>query len=312
MDYLLKVKKKLGKNKKYANLDKVNTWSYCVVMLMAFLSNIFVLCGLAILASVVLYITSQKFSVKNSPEVDAIYELLPHANCGACGKAGCQDFATACAKTTKENFASLRCPVGGNKVMAKIASIRGFDTTSASRTCAVLRCNGTCQKAPDKIEYTGLRSCRVANMVMSGKSGCPNGCLRFGDCIKVCQFGALSLDRETGIPIIDYTKCTSCGACVKRCPRGLFEIRPIEDNSQVYVACRNTQKGALARKNCLSACIACGKCAKLNQEITIENNLAYIPSSVSPIEYGEKLSAECPVKAIHYRQGMIEEVEYED
>ena len=277
-----------------------------------FISNILVLCGLAVLSAVVLYFVSRKFAVKNSPEADAIFEVLPHANCGACGRAGCQDFANTCAKISQSEFDNLYCPVGGNKVMSAIAAIRGFVSSKKMRTCAVLRCQGTCKNAPDKMEYTGLKSCRAANLVMSGKSGCPSGCLRFGDCVQVCKFGALSIDKTTEIPVIDYTKCTSCGACVKRCPRGLFEIRPIENNTQVYVACRNQQKGAVARKNCITACIACGKCAKINPEIMVENNLAYIPTTVSSVEYGEKLATECPVKAIKYRTDMIEEAEYED
>lgn len=275
-------------------------------MITAVLFNILILGGLAILAAVVLYWVSQKFVVQESPLIGEIYNELPHANCGACGRAGCQDFATACAKASADEFKSLNCPVGGQKVMNKIAALKGVSAGTNERSCAVLRCNGTCQNAPDKVEYTGLKSCRLVNTIMSGHSGCPNGCLRMGDCVKVCQYGALSLDPETGLPVVDYKKCTSCGACVKRCPRGLFEIRPIKDNMQVYVACRNQQKGAVARKNCKAACIACGKCGQVNQDIKIENNLSYIPSSVSPQKYGEQLAQCCPVKAIHYRQNMIE------
>ena len=106
------------------------------------------------------------------------------------------------------------------------------------------------------------------------------------------------------IPEVDYDKCTFCGACVKTCPRGLFEIRTKGDNGQmVYVACRNTQKGALARKSCKTACIACQKCAKVNPNVKIENNLSYIPDCVSASEFGEQLQAACPTKAIHYYQG---------
>lgn len=273
-------------------------------MLLTLLSNILVLCGLAILAAIMLSYAARKFAVEKSETEESIYNVLPHANCGACGKAGCQDFAAACAKASAEEFSSLCCPVGGNAVMEKISEIKGMKASKAQLTCAVLRCQGTCQNAPDKIEYSGLKSCRVASTVMSGRNGCPNGCLRFGDCVAVCQFGALSLDPKTGLPVVDYKKCTSCGACVKRCPRGLFEIRPIVNGKQVYVACRNQQKGAVARKNCSAACIACGKCAKINPEITVENNLAYIPTSVSPDEFGETLAAECPVKAIHYMTNM--------
>ncbi|MBR1605865.1 MAG: RnfABCDGE type electron transport complex subunit B [Alphaproteobacteria bacterium] len=274
-------------------------------MITALILNIVTLCSIAALAAVVLYMVSKKFAVEQSALETAVFEVLPHANCGACGKAGCQDFAKAYAQAGTEELQNLYCPVGGRKVMQKLAALKGSGTLSIAPTCAVLRCNGTCQNAPDKMVYDGLRSCRVANDIMSGKSGCPNGCLRLGDCVQVCQFGALRINPQTGIPEIDYHKCTSCGACVKRCPRGLFEIRPIVKGQQVYVACRNKQKGSVARKNCTSACIACGKCAKLNSEIVVENNLAYIPASVSPIEYGQKLADECPVKAIHYRKDIV-------
>ena len=275
-------------------------------MTTALFYNMLMLCGLAVLAAIVLYLTSKKFSIESSPLVDAIDEVLPHANCGGCGKAGCRDFANACAKASTEEFRNLKCPVGGSTVMNKISKLKGFDNIQQERTCAVLRCQGTCTNAPDKMEYTGLKSCRVAHTIVSGRSGCPNGCLRFGDCVKVCQFGALSINPKTGIPVIDYKKCTSCGACVKRCPRGLFEIRPIQDNAQVYVACRNQQKGAVARKNCKVACIACGKCTKINDLIKIENNLSYIPAEISPQKYGDQLAKECPVKAILYRSEMVE------
>lgn len=281
-------------------------------MIMALVSNILVLCALAALSAVILYATSKRYAVDGNPQADEIFEVLPHANCGACGYAGCRDFADKCAKAEADEFAKMLCPVGGNKVMRMIAEIKGVSAVNKDRTCAVLRCNGTCQNAPDKTAYTGQKSCRVAAMVMSGSSGCPDGCLRFGDCVQVCKFGALSLDEKTGLPVIDYLKCTSCGACVKRCPRGLFEIRPIKDEAQVYVACRNRQKGAVARKNCTAACIACGKCAKINPQIKVENNLAYIPTGVSAREFGEELAKACPVKAIQYRAGMIEEAEYED
>ena len=141
--------------------------------------------------------------------------------------------------------------------MQGVAALLGFSAAEKAETCAVLRCNGTCRNAPDKTVYSGLGNCRVANLISAGSSGCPDGCLRFGDCVKVCRFDALHLDPETGIPVINPDKCTSCGACVNICPRKLFEIRPIsQENQQVYVACRNRQKGAAARKNCSAACIA--------------------------------------------------------
>lgn len=270
--------------------------------------NILILGSIALVAALILYFIAQKFAVKTSPLVEEIDNVLPQANCGACGKAGCRNFAEACAEADSEAFAKLYCPVGGKEVMDKVAAILNLTAADKQPTVAVLRCNGTCANAPVKQQYTGLRNCRVASMVSVGQSGCPDGCLRFGDCVAVCKFDALHIDPETGIPVIDADKCTSCGACVKICPRQLFEIRPIsKGNQQVYVACRNKQKGAMARKNCSAACIACQKCSKINPEIKIEDNLSYIPASVSAEEFGSQLAESCPTKAIIYKKSVLSE-----
>lgn len=263
--------------------------------------NILIVGLIALSAAIILYFTARKFAVETNPLADEVDYLLPQANCGACGKAGCRDFANACAAADKESFAKLYCPVGGKNVMRKVAMLLGFTAQDQAETCAVLRCNGTCQNAPQKNKYTGLPNCRVANLITAGTSGCPDGCLRFGDCVAVCKFDALHIDPETGIPVVNPNKCTSCGACVNICPRNLFEIRPISNgNQQVYVACRNTQKGAVARNNCRTACIACLKCTKITPQVTVENNLSYIPSSIAPEQFGAELAATCPTGAIIY------------
>lgn len=257
--------------------------------------------GIAFVSAVVLYLVARKFAVTEDVKVMEIDAVLPQANCGGCSYAGCHDFAKACANASENEFANLFCPVGGQNVMNKVAEIKGFSKVEKAPTAAVLRCNGTCQNAPLKVQYDGITSCRIAARISSGQTGCPTGCLRLGDCVQNCKFGALSIDPITGIPVVDYDKCTSCGACVRTCPRGLFEIRTRDENGQmVYVACRNTQKGAIARKNCKAACIACQKCSKVNPEVKIENNLSYIPDSVSAAQYGEDLRAACPTGAINH------------
>ncbi len=267
------------------------------------LLSILVLGSVAFVASTILYFISQKFKTAENPLVAEIEKILPQANCGGCGRAGCHDFATACATCSTDEFTQIRCPVGGNAVMQKIADLRGFKIENATDTVSVLRCNGSCQNAPAKIEYEGICSCLLANRITVGKSGCPDGCLHLGDCVKACPFGALSMDDTTGLPVVNVDKCTSCGICVKTCPRGLFEIRPKGENGQmVYVACRNRQKGALARKNCSAACIGCMKCTKICPEIKVENNLSYIPITVSAKQYGLSLVETCPTGAIVCKQ----------
>lgn len=267
------------------------------------LLNILVLGGTAFVAAFILYFVSRKFMVSSDETTVKIVDVLPQANCGACGKAGCADFASACAKADKDRFANLYCPVGGAEVMRQIATIKGLETIEKAPTVAVLRCQGTCQNAPAKVVYDAVSSCRIANRISSGQSGCPDGCLHLGDCVKACKFGALMLDQTTGMPVVDAAKCVSCGACVKICPRGLFEIRPLSpQGATVYVACRNKQKGAVARKNCSVACIACMKCTKINELITVENNLSYIPPEVDADKFGAELRQACPTNAIVYKE----------
>lgn len=268
----------------------------------AIITNVLVLDIIAVAAAVILYFVSKKFKVRENRKLAEVEECLPQANCGACGKAGCHDFASACAGSNEEEFGKLYCPVGGKAVMDKVAAILGFKTFDApENTVAVLRCNGTCQNAPAKKIYDGVDSCRIAVTISSSPNGCPEGCVHLGDCVKVCPFGALSMDEETKMPVVDADKCTSCGKCVKTCPRGLFEIRPRGKNGKrVYVACRNTQKGAIARKNCKVACIGCQKCTAVNALVKVKDNLSYIPTNVSAEKYGAELAKACPTGAIIY------------
>ena len=268
-------------------------------MLNIILYNVAILASVAVVFAIILYLTAKKFHVEPNLLADEIASILPQANCGACGSAGCQDFANRCCNSSPEEFTQLYCPVGGADVMAKIAEKLGYTTSDHEPTVAVLHCNGTCQNAPDKVQYIGLKSCRLASRVFVGKTGCPDGCLRLGDCVRNCPFGAIEMNPETGLPVVNKAKCTSCGSCVRICPRGLYEIRPIGPNGiQVYVACNNKQKGAIARKNCKAACIGCMKCTKICSEVKVEDNLSHIPTTVSAQEYGASLAETCPTGAI--------------
>ena len=165
---------------------------------------------------------------------------------------------------------------------------------------AVVRCNGSCANRPRTNVYDGVQSCKVKAALYSGDTGCPYGCLGCGDCVEACQFGAISMDPETGLPVVDESKCTACGACVRACPKGVIELRNKGPRSmRVFVSCINKDKGGVARKACSAACIGCGKCAKVcpHGAITVENNLAYI--DFTKCKLCKKCVAECPTGAIH-------------
>lgn len=259
--------------------------------------TIITLSAIGVFAAIILYFVAQKFKVYEDPRIDLVEAALPGANCGGCGFAGCRAFADAC--VGKGELSDLFCPVGGNDCMSDVAGILGIEAVQKDPQVAVLRCNGTCEHRPKTNHYDGSMSCAVAASLYSGDTGCQYGCLGCGDCAVSCEFDALHMNPVTGLPEVDDDKCVACGACVKACPKTLFELRKKSPkNRKIYVSCRNMDKGAIARKSCSVACIGCSKCEKECKfdAITIANNLAFIDSDKCKL--CRKCVTVCPTNAI--------------
>ena len=256
--------------------------------------------AIGLVSATVLYVCSKKFAVKEDPRVGEVAALLPQANCGGCGFAGCSGLAVALVKGADAgSLEGLSCPVGGQEVMGKVADLLGMAIANSEPMVAVVRCNGTCANRPKVAEYSGLRTCAAMHSCGAGETACGYGCLGCGDCVAACQFGAISINPETGIAEVDEEKCTSCGAGVKACPRGIIELRKKGPKGRrLYVSCVNKDKGPVAMKACKAACIGCGKCQKECQfdAITVANNLAYI----DPVKCRlcRKCEKACPTHAI--------------
>ena len=263
--------------------------------------TVVILTVLGLLLALILFWVAKKFKVEEDPRIDEVEKVMPGANCGGCGFAGCRAFADAAVKAP--NLDNQFCPVGGNETMKKVAAILGFEVAEKAPQVAVVRCNGSCENRPRVNEYDGVKSCKVKAALYSGDTLCPFGCVGCGDCVDACQFGAISMNPETGLPVVDETKCTACGACAKACPKSVIEIRnagtTTKNNRRVFVSCVNKDKGGVARKACKAACIGCGKCQKVCKfgAITIENNLCYIDSS--KCKACGQCFFECPTGAIH-------------
>jgi Na+-translocating ferredoxin:NAD+ oxidoreductase RNF subunit RnfB len=249
------------------------------------------------LSAVILYFVAQKFKVYEDPRIDLVEGALPGANCGGCGFAGCRAFAEAC--VNKGELADLFCPVGGNDIMAEVAGILGIEAIKKDPKVAVVRCNGTCEHRPKTNFYDGSVSCAIAASLYGGDTGCQYGCLSCGDCVPVCEFDAIHMNPVSGLPEVDDEKCVACGACVKACPKTLIEMRKkAPKDRKIYVACRNMDKGAVARKSCSVACIGCNMCEKecRYEAISISGNLAFIDSDKCKL--CRKCVTVCPTNAI--------------
>ncbi|MBC8385154.1 MAG: RnfABCDGE type electron transport complex subunit B [Candidatus Cloacimonetes bacterium] len=250
---------------------------------------------LGLLYGLGLAIASKKFHVEIDPKIEKINEILPQANCGACGHPGCSAYAEAI--VTKSEAINL-CAPGGEKTIKDIAEIMGIKASSRERNIAVIHCqSGGFQNTFFRYKYQGIATCKAAILVTHGPNLCNFGCVFQNDCIAACKFDALHLD-DNGMRIVDQDKCTGCGACAKACPRKLIEMIPI--SRKVHILCSSHDKGAEAKKRCgnKTACIGCGMCVKKCpvEAITMDDNLAII-------DYGKCIScgecaAVCPTKAI--------------
>jgi len=264
---------------------------------MTIVYTIITLSAIGTLAAVILYFVAQKFQVYEDPRIDDVEKALPGANCGGCGYAGCRAFAEACVK--RNDLAEVFCPVGGNDCMLNIAGILGLEAVEKAPKVAVVRCNGTCEHRPKTNRFDGASSCAVASSLYSGDTGCQFGCLGHGDCVSACDFDAIHMNPDTGLPEVDDAKCVACGACVDACPKSLIELRKkAPKDRKIYVSCRNEDKGGVARKSCEVACIGCSKCFKVCpfDAITMNNNLAYIDPDKCRL--CRKCVTECPTNAI--------------
>jgi len=252
-------------------------------------------------SATLLFFVAKKFNVKEDERIGVVTEMLPNANCGACGYPGCAGMADALVKSADNgSIAGFSCPPGGNETMEKIAEYLGLVAEKSEPKIAVIRCGGTNAKATKKANYDGPQSCAIEHSLFSGEKGCSFGCLGLGDCVTACDFDAIHIDAETGLPVVNE-KCVGCGACVVACPRNIIELRTLgRNNRRVVVSCMSQEKGAFAMKVCKAACIGCGKCVRVCPDkvkaITIENNLAYIDFNKC-VACGLCVS-ECPTKAI--------------
>lgn len=252
---------------------------------------------LGLILAIVLYLVAQKFKVEEDPRIDDVEAIMPGANCGGCGFAGCRAFAENCVKA--QSLDGFFCPVGGNPTMVKVAERLGFEIEEKAPMVAVVRCYGTLDNRPKTNHYDGATSCKIANGLYSGDTDCKFGCLGLGDCEKACNFDAIKINPKRALPEVNEDKCVACGACVKACPKSIIELRKKGPKSRrVYVSCVNKEKGGIAKKACAVACIGCMKCTKVCEfdAIKVENNLAYI--DFNKCRMCRKCVEVCPTKAI--------------
>lgn len=238
------------------------------------LTALLVVAVIGVIAGVLLALASHFFHVEEDEKVKNIRQVLPGANCGACGFAGCDSYAEAVAAGKAE---PNLCIPGAGDVASKLSEILGVEVAAGEASVAFVSCNGSCKATSEKVIYDGIKSCAAAKMIYGGPSSCVYGCIGCGDCAQVCPVDAIRICDN--LAHIDPEICICCGKCARVCPKKI--IKKVPKSATTAVMCSNTEKGAAARKNCKNACIGCKKC-QLNcpeKAITVVNNLAVVDYS---------------------------------
>ena len=250
---------------------------------------------LGLLFGIGLALASKKFAVKTDPRLEKIVGLLPGANCGACGGAGCFGFAESILSGKAKIDA---CRVADDKIKEQIAQVLGRKLEKRAESVAILYCNGG-RKVKDRFLYQGIEDCVAANLVLGGQKECIWGCLGFSTCVTVCPFGAITMSDES-LPVVDKNKCKACNKCVIACPKKLFTLVPVTHN--VYVACNSNDLGKDTKAVCPVGCIACKLCEKACSfdAIHVIDNLAIIDYNKCT-SCGECVKV-CPMKTIRIRE----------
>lgn len=252
-----------------------------------------ILGGVGLTFGLLIAVANLKLKVYEDPRIDGVTDLLPGANCGACGFAGCRAFAEG---VIRGETPPAACTVMSEDEREDVADFLGVDAGSADKRVARLLCAGSSAVAPWKADYLGIDSCAAAVAVGGGGKGCTWGCVGLSDCAVSCDFDAITMS-SFGLPIVDPELCTACNDCVEACPLDLFVLMSMDHH--LIVQCKNLLDGERATDVCEVACNACSRCVQDAAEGLIEmvSGLAVIDYEKIVLQNEEALRR-CPTGAI--------------
>ncbi len=246
--------------------------------------------GIGLVSAVALAIAEKYLSTPEDPRIGKLAELLPGANCGGCGFAGCADYARAIVTQDAE---CNQCAPGGATTATAIAAFLGRTVAALEKQHALVFCCGDDTEATRRANYNGINDCAAAQAIAGGDKGCTYGCLGYGTCARICPVNAISV--LNGLARVDKATCIACGKCVTACPRKIIRLVPAA--AEIHVLCSSKDKGPTVKKVCGSGCIGCRICTKFADDtIAMDGFLAVVDYS-KPLT-NEETIAKCPVHCI--------------
>ncbi len=248
---------------------------------------------LGLVLGICLSIAEKKLAVEKDEKLLQLEAIMPGANCGGCGFAGCSAYAEA---VFNGDAKPGLCSPGGDELAKKMGQIMGVEVSYLEKRVAFVHCKGNPSHTQMDYNYKGIKDCNAAYILQGGPVSCKEGCLHLGSCIAVCPVGAIKKD-ENGDVVVDDTKCIGCEKCTKVCPNNVIKMVPFKD--EYIVACNNHLPGGKVKKICSVGCIGCKLC-----QIKVENSPFEVVDFLSHNDYSKdqenasKAAEICPQKCI--------------
>lgn len=230
----------------------------------AVLTAVLTVGAIGMAAGLILGVAAKLFYVHVDPRINEVADMLPGANCGACGFAGCTDLAAA---IVQGNAPANACKAASDALAQRIGAMLGISVGTLERRVAQIFCQGDAARAQRRFLYLGIRDCRAAELVSGGDKACRYGCLGLGTCVQACYFDALRMGPD-GLPVVDAARCTGCGNCQAICPRHIPRLIPVSQKAAAF--CGSHDPGKEVKEICEVGCIACGLCKKVCPEKAVE------------------------------------------
>ena len=170
--------------------------------------------------------------IESEPFKDVVAFVACNGNCEATTKKAIYEGVNTCKAASMIyggnnscNFGCLglgdcafACPSNAICVVDGIAHIN----TALCLGCGV--CANVCPKHIIKMlpqETATVVMCSNKQKGADARKACKNACIGCKKCEKTCNNGAITV--KDNLAVIDYDKCTNCGACVKECPTGCLK-----------------------------------------------------------------------------------------
>lgn len=260
------------------------------------MTTVLVLTGIGFACAAIIYCVHivLPHKVQGLEKTEEIANTLPGMNCGACGYPGCFAYAQALTKNP-DLMSESPCAVvlQDAEGLERLGGILGTSIDAAGMSKrALIHCNGSSEIVYD---YSGVRTCKAAAQLLKGYKKCPYACLGFGDCLEVCPQGAIYIDDEKTIAVVNTEECTGCGLCVVECPQKLIELVP-EGTKIAFLCNYKPLKNIPGREKCDFGCTHCRKCYKACEfEAVVWNKEKAIPEfDIEKCTLCRKCIDECP------------------